>query len=123
MEGIFTDFACGHFPASLKEFNSMLASDSYTKYVAEQKLQQQLREHKAKQERMKKQFETVVQQFSTVESQLEEAARRSDSTERKYASMFSAVQDYLGACLCAIPHLKDKDLTRLTARFLINTGH
>ena len=41
-KNIFTDFSCGNFPASMKEFNDTLESDAYAKYVGQLKLQKKL---------------------------------------------------------------------------------
>ena len=93
----------------------MLASNAYKEYVCRAFFDKQNRE-------LKKRQKCIEEQFATAETRRVEVQRRTDSTEQNYQSMLSAVKDYLGACLCAVPHLRDVDLTRLAARFLRSQG-
>ena len=102
-QDIFMNFACGHFPASIREFDDVLTSAPYKEYFEEVQLKKKLNELKARQDRMTQKFATVAQKFATVEKKRAQVKRMSDSTEAQYQRMHSAVKDYIGACLCAVP--------------------
>ena len=103
---LFKHFASRFYPASRPEFLAIQESQQYKDYFVNKQRQHQLND-------MAERAKAAARRFAVMKEQVAE-------TDAAYNRMMTAVTDHLTACLCAVPYLRDDDITRLAARFLMS---